>query len=134
MQNAPLSALLPDGLLMLMVVVAWLNDTIFGAKSRHTTYLISVVSAIVVGVWFAFQALDPTPHYYFTRMYVVDPFASAMKAVVTLGFAVSIIYSRKYLEDRDLFRGDFFLLGLFSLLGQCVMISGNVAPLARRYA
>ncbi|KNE76023.1 NADH-ubiquinone oxidoreductase chain N [Candidatus Burkholderia crenata] len=125
MQNAPMSALLPDGLLMLMVVVAWLNDTIFGAKSRHSTYLISVVSAIVVGVWFAFQALDPTPHYYFTRMYVVDPFASTMKAVVTLGFAVSIIYSRKYLEDRNLFRGDFFLLGLFSLLGQCVMISGN---------
>ncbi|CAH2773227.1 MAG: NADH-ubiquinone oxidoreductase chain N (EC [Candidatus Burkholderia crenata] len=125
MQNAPMSALLPDGLLMLMVVVAWLNDTIFGAKSRHSTYLISVVSAIVVGVWFAFQALDPTPHYYFTRMYVVDPFASTMKAVVTFGFAVSIIYSRKYLEDRDLFRGDFFLLGLFSLLGQCVMISGN---------
>ncbi len=120
-----MSALLPDGLLMLMVVVAWLNDTIFGAKSRHSTYLISVVSAIVVGVWFAFQALDPTPHYYFTRMYVVDPFASTMKAVVTLGFAVSIIYSRKYLEDRNLFRGDFFLLGLFSLLGQCVMISGN---------
>jgi len=125
MQNAPMSALLPDGLLTLMIVVAWLNDTIFGVKSRHSTYLISVVSAIVVGVWFAVQALDPTPHYYFTRMYVVDPFASAMKAVVTLGFAVSIIYSRKYLEDRDLFRGDFFLLGLFSLLGQCVMISGN---------
>jgi NADH-quinone oxidoreductase subunit N len=102
-----------------------MHDTIFGVKSRQSTYLISVVSAIVVGVWFAFQALDPTPHYYFTRMYVVDPFASAMKAVVTLGFAVSIIYSRKYLEDRDLFRGDFFLLGLFSLLGQCVMISGN---------
>jgi NADH-quinone oxidoreductase subunit N len=58
-------------------------------------------------------------------MYVVDPFASAMKAVVTLGYAVTIVYSRKYLEDRDLFRGEFFLLGLFSLLGQIVMISGN---------
>src|SRR5471032_2198133 len=125
MQNAPMSALLPDGLLMLMVVVAWLNDTIFGPKSRHTTYLISVVSAIVVGVWFAFQALDPTPHYYFTRMYVVDPFASAMKSVVTLGYAVSIVYSRRYLEERNLFRGEFFLLGMFSLLGQLVMISGN---------
>ncbi|WP_255580942.1 NADH-quinone oxidoreductase subunit NuoN [Caballeronia sp. dw_276] len=125
MQNAPMSALLPDGLLMLMVVVVWLNDTIYGVKSRQTSYFISVISTIVVGVWFAVQALDPTPHYFFTRMYVVDPFASAMKAVVTLGFAVSVIYSRKYLEDRDLFRGDFFLLGLFSLLGQCVMISGN---------
>src|SRR3984957_3664239 len=125
MQNASMSSLLPDGLLMLMIVVAWLNDTIFGEKSRRSTYLIAVVSTTVVGFWFAFTALDPTPHYFFTRMYVVDPFASAMKAVVTLGYAVSIVYSRKYLEDRDLFRGDFFLLGLFSLLGQCVMISGN---------
>jgi NADH-quinone oxidoreductase subunit N len=120
-----MSALLPDAVLMAAVVVAWLNDTIFGPSSRRVTYLIAVVSTLVVGVWFASLAFDPTPHYFFTRMYVVDPFASAMKAVVTLGYAVSVIYSRKYLEDRDLFRGDFFLLGLFSLLGQCVMISGN---------
>jgi len=45
--------------------------------------------------------------------------------VVTLGYAVSIVYSRKYLEDRDMFRGEFFLLGMFSLLGQITMISGN---------
>ncbi|SAK62432.1 NADH dehydrogenase subunit N [Caballeronia hypogeia] len=125
MQNASMSILWPDAVLMASVVLAWLNDTVFGPKSRGTTYLIALVSTIVVGVWFAFTALDPTPHYFFTRMYIVDPFASAMKAVVCLGYAVSIIYSKKYLEDRDLFRGDFFLLGLFSLLGQCVMISGN---------
>ncbi|CAH2807221.1 MAG: NADH-ubiquinone oxidoreductase chain N (EC [uncultured Caballeronia sp.] len=124
MQNAPMSILWPDAILMAVVVVAWLNDTMFGPKSRGT-YLIALVSTIVVGVWFAVAAFDSTPHYFFTRMYIVDPFASAMKAVVCLGYAVSITYSKKYLEDRDLFRGDFFLLGLFSLLGQCVMISGN---------
>src|ERR1700709_1511373 len=106
MQNAPMSALLPGGLFMLMVVVVWLNDTIYGVKSRQASYYISVISTIVVGVWFAVQALDPTPHYFFTRMYVVDPFASAMKAVVTLGYAVGTIYSSRYLQDRDLFRGD----------------------------
>jgi len=120
-----MSILWPDAVLMASVVLAWLNDTMFGPKSRGTTYLIALVSTIVCGVWFAVTALDPTPHFFFTRMYIVDPFASAMKAVVCLGYAVSIIYSKKYLEDRDLFRGDFFLLGLFSLLGQCVMISGN---------
>jgi len=38
---------------------------------------------------------------------------------------VSVIYSRQYLEARDLFRADYYLLGMFSLLGQLVMISGN---------
>jgi len=31
----------------------------------------------------------------------------------------------RYLEDRDLFRDHVFLLGMFSLLGQLIMISGN---------
>jgi NADH-quinone oxidoreductase subunit N len=125
MPNAPLNALLPDALVMTGLVVAWLNDTFAGSSSRRTTYFIALLTTVVAGIWFAVNAFDPHVYYYFTRMYVVDPFASAMKAVVTLGFAVSIVYSRKYLEDRDMFRGEFFLLGMFSLLGQIVMISGN---------
>ncbi|MDE1182720.1 NADH-quinone oxidoreductase subunit NuoN [Paraburkholderia sp.] len=125
MQNAPMSALLPDALLMIAVVVAWLNDTFFGQAGRRTTYFIALFSTLIAGIWFGVNSLDPQVHYFFSRMYVVDPFASLMKAVVALGYAVSIVYSRKYLEDRDLYRGDFFLLGMFSLLGQLVMISGN---------
>jgi NADH-quinone oxidoreductase subunit N len=125
MTYTTMNYLLPDALVMAAIVVAWLNDTFAGPAGRRTTYFIALVSTVVAGVWFAVQAFDPHVYYTFSRMYVVDPFASAMKAVVTLGFAVSIVYSRKYLEDRDLFRGEFFLLGLFSLLGQIVMISGN---------
>jgi NADH-quinone oxidoreductase subunit N len=125
MQNAPISALLPDALVMVAVVVAWLNETFAGQSGRRLTYLIAFVSTVVAGVWFSALALDPAQHYYFSRMYVVDSFASVMKAVVSFGFAVSILYSRKYLEDRGIFRGDFYLLGMFSLLGQLIMISGN---------
>ncbi|CAM2177993.1 NADH-quinone oxidoreductase subunit N [Paraburkholderia sacchari] len=125
MPNAPLNALLPDALVMAGVVVAWLNDTFTGPSGRRTTYFIALLTTVIAGIWFAVNAFDPHVHYYFTRMYVVDAFASAMKSVVTLGYAVTIVYSRKYLEDRDMFRGEFFLLGMFSLLGQIVMISGN---------
>ncbi|QGZ54261.1 MULTISPECIES: NADH-quinone oxidoreductase subunit NuoN [Paraburkholderia] len=125
MPNAPLNALLPDALVMTGLVVAWLNDTFTGPSGRRTTYFIALLTTVIAGIWFAVNAFDPHVYYYFTRMYVIDPFASAMKSVVTLGYAVSIVYSRKYLEDRDMFRGEFFLLGMFSLLGQITMISGN---------
>ncbi|MEJ2767840.1 NADH-quinone oxidoreductase subunit NuoN [Mycetohabitans sp. B46] len=125
MQNAPLSALLPDAFLMIVTVVAWLNDIITGKKGRGLTYVIAVASGLIAALWYAVIAADPHPHYYFSNMYVVDPFASLMKSFISLGFAVSLIYSRKYLEERDLFRGDFYLLALFSLLGQLVMVSGN---------
>ena len=122
-----MTALLPDALVMTAIVVAWLNDTFRGAESRRSTYFIALISTVVAGVWFAIDAFTPGagPQYYFSRMYVVDPFANVMKAVVSLGYAVSIVYSRKYLEDRGLFEGNFFLLGMFSLLGQLIMISGN---------
>jgi NADH-quinone oxidoreductase subunit N len=125
MQNAPMTALLPDGLLMLAVVLAWLNDTFFGQAARRTTYFIALFSTLIAGIWFGVNAFDPHVYYFFGHMYVVDAFGSVMKAVVSLGYTVSIIYSRRYLEDRELYRGDFFLLGMFSLLGQLVMISGN---------
>ncbi len=63
---------------------------------------IAFLSSLVAGIWFA-VAFDPSVHYFFSRMYVVDSFASLMKAVVTLGYAVTIVYSRRYLEDRGLF-------------------------------
>ncbi|PCE32128.1 NADH-quinone oxidoreductase subunit NuoN [Burkholderia ubonensis] len=120
-----MNVLSPDALVMAAIVVAWLNDTFTGAAGRRLTYLIAVVSSVIAGVWFAVQALDPQQYYFFSRMIVVDSFASTMKAVVSIGFAVTLVYSRKYLEDRDMFRGDVFLLGMFSLLGQLVMVSGN---------
>ncbi|MEX3605267.1 MAG: NADH-quinone oxidoreductase subunit NuoN [Burkholderia sp.] len=120
-----MNALLPDALVMLAIILALINDTISGESGRRLTYLIAVVSSVVAGVWFAVQALDPHQYYFFSRMVVVDAFSSVMKAVVSIGFAVSMIYSRRYLADRGLFRGDVFLLGMFSLLGQLVMSSGN---------
>ncbi|WP_323121596.1 NADH-quinone oxidoreductase subunit NuoN [Burkholderia alba] len=126
MQNAPFTHLLPDAIVMLSIVVASrVGDFTSAEMNRRIIYWIAIISSTVAGVWFAAQALDPEQYYFFSRMIVVDSFASVMKAVVSLGFAVSLIYSRKYLEDRGLFRDDLLLLGMFSLLGQLVMISGN---------
>lgn len=37
MQNAPMNVLLPDALVMLAVIVAWLNDTFTGVAGRRLT-------------------------------------------------------------------------------------------------
>ncbi len=126
MQNAHMNVLLPDALLMLAVVVAWLNDTFNeSAGTRKLTAAIALISTVVAAIWYGVLATDPNTYYFFSNMYVVDPFANLMKAFVSVAYAVSVIYSRQYLEARDLFRADYYLLGMFSLLGQLVMISGN---------
>jgi NADH-quinone oxidoreductase subunit N len=126
MQNAPINVLLPDALVVLAIVIGTrVGDFCSEAMNRRLTYLIALLSSTAAGVSFAIQSLDSHQYYFFSRTIVIDPFASVMKAAVSLGFAATLVYSRRYLEDRDLFRDHVFLLGMFSLLGQLIMISGN---------
>ncbi|MGV2287947.1 NADH-quinone oxidoreductase subunit NuoN [Trinickia sp. YCB016] len=126
MQSAPMHVLFPDGLIVLAIVIGSRTGDFWSeATNRRLTYLIALWSSTAAGVAFALQSLDPHQYFFFSRTIVVDPFASVMKAAVSLGFAVTLVYSRRYLEDRELFRDHVFLLAMFSLLGQLIMISGN---------
>ncbi|UDG82948.1 NADH-quinone oxidoreductase subunit NuoN [Candidatus Vallotia lariciata] len=122
MHNAPL---LPDVFIMIMTIIIWLSDIITGKKGQGLTYVATVTSALISSFWYAVVTIDPYVYHYFYDMYVVDPFSSLMKLFISLGFAVSLIYSRQYIKERNLSGGDFYLLALFSLLGQLVMVSGN---------
>ena len=126
MQSAPIYVLFPDAVIVLAIVIASrLGDVFSEATMRRLTYRVALLSSTAAAVMFAVRSFDSHQYYFFSRMFVVDPFASVMKAVVSLAFAVSLVYSRRYLEERDLFRDYVFLLGMFSLLGQLIMISGN---------
>src|SRR5690606_21699337 len=39
--------------------------------------------------------------------------------------ALVFLYSRDYLERNGLYKGEFFVLGLFGLLGLMILVSGN---------
>lgn len=125
MQNANMSVLLPELLLLVAAILAVINDAFGEVSGRRVTYAIALVSSLVAAVWYAVLATSPATMHFFDNMYVVDPMASTLKAFVCLGFAITLIYSRRYVELRGLFGGDLYMLGMFSLLGQLVMISGS---------
>jgi len=63
--------------------------------------------------------------YIFNGLFVSDILSGFMKLVCYLATSVALVYSRRYLEDRGLLRGEFLALLLFSLLGMMVMISAG---------
>ncbi|WP_429344718.1 NADH-quinone oxidoreductase subunit NuoN [Paraburkholderia sp. GAS42] len=86
MQDA--HVLLPDALVVLAIVIASrLGDFCSEATIRRLTYLVALLSSTAAGVWFAIQSFDSHQYYFFSRMIVIDSFASVMKAVVSLGVA-----------------------------------------------
>src|SRR2546426_10862289 len=61
----------------------------------------------------------------FNRLFVSDTLSNLLKLVSYVAVWATLIYSRQYLVDRGLLRGEFLTLLLFSLLGMMVMISAN---------
>ena len=61
----------------------------------------------------------------FNGLFIVDHMANLLKLVCYLSVSAALVYSRGYLEERKLLRGEFISLLLFSLLGMMVMISAS---------
>ncbi len=61
----------------------------------------------------------------FNHMFVDDPLSDLLKIAICLISAAVFIYSRQYNQDRQLDQPEYYVLGLFSVLGMMVMASAN---------
>jgi NADH-quinone oxidoreductase subunit N len=117
----------PEILLLIMASVILLVDLFVGETRRWITYALSIFTlvgcallTVAVG-----QATGGEVTYTFSNMFVVDHMGNLLKLLSYLAVAACIIYSRTYLADRGLLRGEYFVLLLFAQLGIMVMISAN---------
>ncbi len=109
-------------LCMICVVLIW--DVFSSDPERKITYwltLLTVVGAAVI----SWQVGTDTKEITFSGTYVSDPSSLLLKMVAYAAIFVVFIYAMEYLRDRLLVKGEYFILGLFSLLGIMVMISSN---------
>lgn len=113
---------LPEIILMGMACVVLLVDLFLSQRARGVTYLLaqaSLVLAFVFNLGFIGEPRAVT----FSNTFVVDPMAALLKAFILGATFVTFLYSRDYLRVRNLFRGEFFVLGLFGVVGMMVMVS-----------
>jgi NADH-quinone oxidoreductase subunit N len=107
------------GICLVLVVDLFVRD-----KARDITYLLSL-AVVVVTAWLSANIGMNGREVTFYGSFVVDPMTRVLKLFSLLTVAIVFLYSRKYLKDRDLYQGEFFLLSLFALLGVFVLISAN---------
>jgi NADH-quinone oxidoreductase subunit N len=119
-------AVYPEITLLVMACVIALFDLWVKGTARTPTYVVSVLTLAVVAALEASYAVSGQTTYIFGNMVVNDPMGSWLKCFSAIAVMVTFIYGRPYAADRDMLRGgELFTLGLFSLLGMFVMISGN---------
>ena len=119
-------AVYPEILLLVMACVIALVDLLDHSARRMSAYVLSVLTLVVVAILTGFYASSGHTVYGFGGMVVSDPMANWLKCFSAIAILVTYVYGRSYVGERDMLRGgEWYTLGLLSLLGTFVMISAN---------
>src|SRR5690554_1213561 len=114
----------PEIFLTVAICVVLIVDVFLRDEQRQVTYYLSMLALVGAAVMSAMSGVESAATT-FSGSYVADPAGNALKLFAYLIVALVFLYSRDFLEQNGLFKGEFFVLGLFGLLGLMIIISGN---------
>jgi len=106
----------------LMIVDLYVRD-----ERRRVSYWFAqlILLACALGTLLVLSGTGGKPVYAFNGLFVADVMGHLLKLAAYIAVATALAYSRQYLLDRGLLRGEFLTLLLFALLGMMVMMSAN---------
>ena len=114
----------PEIFILSMACFILIVDLFVSDKNRVITYLLSLL-ALVVAAILTIGLNSQEQVFAFNGSFVTDRMSDVLKVFVFMITAVVFIYARGYLQDRDLFKGEFYTLGLFGVLGMMILISAH---------
>ena len=122
---ASIAPAIPELYLATAVCALLMIDVFFGDKRRGLTATLTLfVLAGGAALTALFSDVDGRV-LLFSSLYVADSLAYVLKLCGFLFVAVALLYSRAYMQERELLRGEYFVLALTALLGVFVLISAN---------
>ncbi len=115
----------PEIIIAITIAIVMMADMWLPRERRAILIWISMIGMALAASVSLALLVDGTRGYAFTNMFVADPLANLLKLGCYAAVSATLVYSRRYLEERDLLSGEFVILSLFALLGMMVMISAN---------
>jgi NADH-quinone oxidoreductase subunit N len=114
----------PEILLLALLCGVLLADLFVRDENRVVTFWLSVGALVLTGLSLAMTA--PTESVLlFDGSYISDSLSQILKLTSVVLVGVGFVYARDYLQQNQLLKGEFYVLGLFGLLGMMVMMSAN---------
>ena len=116
----------PEIFLLVMGMVILVLDALSNDPRRTLAYSLSLLTLVGLALLTGLQATNGIEGASFSGLFVVDQLATVLKIASYAAVFATLVYSREYLQSRDMLRGgEYYVLVLFALLGQMIMISGN---------
>ena len=124
LESLNIAIALPEIFLLVMACLILVVDLYLPSGKRNFTYVLTQFSLIITLALLLSNQTDVRV-LAFNDLFVQDAMADALKLfIVIISFGV-FVYSREYLQARNIFKGEFYVLGLFSIVGMMLMVSAN---------
>ncbi len=99
-------------------------DLFVSDRNRAVTYVLSLF-ALGGTLVLVLSVAGDAPQVIFDGGYIRDPMSDLLKVSIIVISLFAFVYSKDYLRAKGLFKGEFYSLGLFAVLGMLVMVSSN---------
>lgn len=117
-----ITLVVPELFMLGMICAILVIDVFLRDEQRCVTYWLTQAS--LLGTLLLTLLLDEGGrHIGLHGTFISDPLSVLLKSSVYVLTIAIFAYSRRYMESRDLFRGEYFVLGLAGVLGMMVLIS-----------
>lgn len=114
--------LMPEITLLVMTCVVLLVDAFSEDKFRKITYWITQLSLLLT-LWMVFYYSPDYSYLAFNGAFITDTMSVILKIVICGISIIVFFYSYEYLKESELLKGEYFVLGLFAVLGMMIMSS-----------
>jgi NADH-quinone oxidoreductase subunit N len=115
----------PEIFLLLMTSVVALVGLESSAGGQRLTFWIAQAALLLLALMHLHELQLGATVYGMQRMVVADPMGHLLALSASVATMITLGYARPYLASRDLLKGEFLSLSMFSLLGISVMVSAN---------
>lgn len=119
---ANMSFALPEIFMLVMACIILLVLAFRGEKGTHSVYVLSQFSLIATAA-LVYSNMGGAMGTTFDGTYIKDGLSDVLKIAICLINFVVLIYATSYLKARSLYKGEFYVLAVFSTLGMLIMAS-----------
>ena len=115
---------LPEMIVLVMAMFILILDLFLTDKTRFFIYGLAQFT-LFAAAYFTVTTHTAAVGYGFSDMFVDDALSDVLKLMMYLSTSLILVYTRSYIKLRGMFRGEFYALVLFALLGMMIMASGQ---------
>jgi len=119
-----LQPVLPEMFLLGATCLILVIDLFLSDRMRLVTYGLAL-AALIGTVGLTQMVAGPGREVILDGSFIRDPMADVLKTGLLLVTLFAFVYAKDYLREQGTLRGEYYVLGLFAVLGMMVMISAN---------